>query len=62
VLPLETLNDIDNTAPPYKFGDGGADSLRLAWHHRDFFYKFFCLHGYSFRCRIFEDRVCAPLR
>jgi hypothetical protein len=40
VFPLETFDDIDNTAPSHKFGDGGADSLRLAWHHREFFYEF----------------------
>jgi len=37
VLRLETLDDIDNTAPSHKFSDDGDDSLRLAWHHRDFF-------------------------
>ena len=61
VFRLETFDDIDNTAPSHEFGDGGADSLRLAWH-REFFYEIFCLHGYSFRCRILEDRVYAPLR
>ena len=30
VLRLETLDDIENTAPSHKFGDGGANSLRLA--------------------------------
>jgi hypothetical protein len=48
---LETFDDIDNTAPSHKFSDGGADSLRLAWHHCDFFREiFFCFHRYSFRC------------
>src|SRR5580693_7108074 len=62
VFRLETFDDIDNTAPSHKFGDGGADSLRFAWHHRDFFYEFCCLHGHSFRCRVFGDRVQAPPR
>ena len=62
VFRLETLDDIDNAAPFHKSSDGGADSLRLAWHHREFFYEFFCFHRYSFRCRILEDRVYAPLR
>jgi hypothetical protein len=65
VFRLETFDDINNTAPSHKFADdGGADSLRLAWHHRDFFYEFFYLHSYSFRCRILEDvytRPCAEL-
>jgi hypothetical protein len=61
VFRLETFDDIDNAAPSHKSSDRGADSLRFAWHC-DFFYEFFCLHGYSFRCRILEDRVYAPLR
>jgi hypothetical protein len=36
VLRLETLDNIDNAAPSHKFSDGGANSLRLARHHRDF--------------------------
>src|SRR5260370_9536693 len=54
VLRLETLDDIDNTGLSHKFSDGGADSLRLAWHHRDFFSDVSCLHRYSFRCCDFK--------
>jgi hypothetical protein len=62
VFRLETFDDIDNAAPFHESSDGGADSLRFAWRHGDFFYDFFCLHGYSFRCRILEDRAYVPLR
>src|SRR5260370_37102973 len=47
VLRLETLDDIDNTGLSHKFNDGGADSLRLAWHHRDFLRDVSFLHLYS---------------
>jgi hypothetical protein len=50
VFRLETFDDIDNAAPSHKSGDGGADSLRFTWHHRDFSCEFFCLHRYSFCC------------
>jgi hypothetical protein len=50
VFRLETFYDIDNAAPSHKSGDGGADSLRFTWHHRDFSCEFFCLHGYFFCC------------
>jgi hypothetical protein len=53
---LETLDDIDNTAPSHKFSDGGADSLRLAWHHRDFFREiFFGFHRYSLSLLKFQN-------
>src|SRR6266404_9569822 len=61
VLRLKTLDDIDNTAPSHKFSDGGDDSLRLAWHHRDFFREIFWFHRYSFVVEI-SKRVRAPQR
>ena len=40
VFRLETFDDVDNTAPSHKFSDGGPDSPRLAWHHREIFSGF----------------------
>jgi len=34
----KTFDDIDNTPPSQKFSDGGPDSPRLAWHHREIFF------------------------
>src|SRR4029077_15621391 len=48
VFRLETFDDVDNAAPSHKSGDGGADSLRFAWHHRDFSCEFLCLHCIPF--------------
>ena len=59
VFPLETFDDVDNTAPSHKFSDGRQDSPRLASHHREIFFWF---HRHSFHCWVFEDRVHGPPR
>jgi len=37
---LETFEDIDNIATSHQFRDGGADSRRVTWHHREIFSGF----------------------
>jgi hypothetical protein len=48
MLRLETLDDIDHTAPSHKFSDDGADSVRRARHEVDFLCELCCLHRYPF--------------